>query len=82
MFGGREFQFDIRLRIEALAPYRTGVELAPLISRMNSFPKRSARSAYMCRALVPLTLQDSDLLHEQFGEIVLPYQDAEKTYQA
>ena len=81
VFGGREFHFEIRLRIEALAPYRTGVELAPLVSRMSSFPNRSAWSAYMRRALVPLTPQDSDLLHEQLGEIALPYQDAKQTYQ-
>ncbi len=52
-FGGREFSIGVTLRIELLAPLRDGVELAPLVKRLDAFPSPQSWSARMRRALVP-----------------------------
>src|SRR5215208_2046134 len=47
VFGEREYSIGLPLEIELLAPRGHGVELAPLVSTMSSFPNKSAWSAYM-----------------------------------
>jgi hypothetical protein len=58
-FRGREFPLLVELSVDALAPLGRGIELAPLVARLReSFPKPTAWSATMRRALVPLAVGD------------------------
>jgi hypothetical protein len=43
-FGGREFPIEIPLHIECVAQFGEGVELAPLVRRLKSFPNKRAWS--------------------------------------
>lgn len=61
-FDGREFPIGVSLRIERLAPLRRGVELAPLVARLHTFPDPASWSARMRRALVPLDEHDAELI--------------------
>lgn len=79
-FREREYPIGLRLRIESLAPRDAGVELAPLVSRLESFPKPRAWSARMRRALVPITRKDSSLLRRELSRVAKPYPDAVSTY--
>jgi hypothetical protein len=79
-FGEREYPLEIVLQIEALAPRRAGVELAPLVDRLESIPNRRAWSTYMRRALVPLKRSDGELLARALEPVVRSYRDAAPTY--
>jgi hypothetical protein len=82
VFGEREYNISLPLEIELLAPRGHGVELAPLVSIMSSFPNKSAWSAYMRRALVPLTFKDGKLLARQVRVLARPYPETVQTYVA
>ena len=71
-FGDREFPIEIPLEIERRAPFRGGVELAPLIGQLRTFPTKHAWSAYLRRALVPLDDADAQLLEEALEPISRP----------
>lgn len=79
-FGRREYSIGLRFRIGSLAPIREGVELAPLVNVLATFPEPSSWSARLRRALVPLAEGDGDLLLARLQGIVLPYRAALKTY--
>lgn len=72
-FGDREFPIGVSLTIESLAPFRQGVELAPLVRRLAAFPDAATWSARMRRALVPLTAADTRLLARELSEVTRPY---------
>lgn len=79
-FAGREYEIEIPLRIESLAPRHAGVDLANLIGRLDSFPNRRAWPAYLRRALVPLTPADAKLLASELESLALPYSQAKSSY--
>jgi hypothetical protein len=79
-FGGRAFPIDVRLAIESLAERGGGVELAPLVPRMTSFPNRNAWSVYMRRALVPLTPEDAVLVRRELEGSAGAYDTARDSY--
>jgi hypothetical protein len=81
-FGGREFSIGVTLRIELLAPLRDGVELAPLVKRLDAFPSPQSWSARMRRALVPLTSHDAALLGREVSKVARPYPSDLETYAA
>jgi hypothetical protein len=81
-FGDREFPVGVELRIELLAPQRQGVELAPLVERLEAFPDPRTWSARMRRALVPISARDAKLLERELRQVALPYPKALESYAA
>ena len=81
-FAEREFTVGVPFRIERLAAQRQGVELAPLVKDLASFPNPRAWSVKLRRALVPLTETDGQLLLRKIDEVARPYPDAVASYAA
>jgi hypothetical protein len=79
-FGEREYPVEVHLSIESLAPRGSGVELAPLVDRLESFPNRRAWSAYLRRALVPLAREDGKLLAKLIRGVARPYEESAASY--
>jgi hypothetical protein len=79
-FGDRQFPIGVTLVIESLAPLREGVELAPLIERLDAFPDSQSWSARMRRALVPLPPRDAALLERKLRRVARPYPKELETY--
>jgi hypothetical protein len=79
-FGGQEFPIEIPLRIECVAQVGEGVELAPLVKRLKSFPNKRAWSVYLRRALVPLADTDAALLQDALEPMCHTYGDAAPSY--
>jgi hypothetical protein len=61
-FGGRAFTVGCTLDIEALAPARTGVDLAEVVPSLHAFRVTTRWSVYLRRPLVPLDDHDAKLL--------------------
>jgi hypothetical protein len=59
---GRGFSTACALSVRALCPRGSGVELSPLVDRLDAFPQKHAWSAAMRRTLVPLPPRDTELL--------------------
>lgn len=70
VLAGREFTTGCRIALDALAPFGSGVELAPLVPRLATFPAPSTWSASMRRPLVPLV--DADAAH--LVHLLAPYE--------
>ena len=80
-FGGREYPYVVELEIESLAPLREGLELAPLVSRLDrTFPDPATWSVRMRRALVPLDANDANEIERELKPVAEPYQRALQTY--
>lgn len=80
-FGDVEYPIMVKLWIGALAPFRGGVELAPLVSRLAStFPDPASWSARMRRALVPLAESDADVLVSLLEPVTRPYAEVAVEY--
>jgi hypothetical protein len=62
---GKQFLYECAIEIVALAPFRTGVELQPLVPRLEAFPDPATWSARMRRALLPLSPADGRLLRAE-----------------
>jgi hypothetical protein len=79
-FGGRAFPIEIKLRIDCLAELGRGVELAPLVERLTSFPNKKAWAVYLRRALVPLAEDDAALLETALDSVCGTYSKAALSY--
>jgi hypothetical protein len=79
-FGGRDYEIDLPMKIERLAAEREGLELAPLVEEMGTFPSRVAWSYVLRRALVPLAEGDGDLLAAKLEPMAPRYPRALPTY--
>jgi hypothetical protein len=79
-FGDREYALRLDLEIEFLAPPRGGVELAPLVPELESFPNKLAWSATMRRSLVPLTARDAKRLERKLRPLAAPYAEVAAAY--
>jgi hypothetical protein len=79
---GREFAIGCELSLESLAPFRDGTELAPLISRLSSFPNKVAWPAQLRRPLLTLTAEDASLLRREIGNLAGPVVDGLAGYLA
>jgi hypothetical protein len=64
-FGGRTFSRGCDLLVESLAPWGEGVELQPLVERLDSFPVPKAWSIRLRRPLLRLPAQDAVLLRSR-----------------
>lgn len=66
---GRSFPRGCDLEIGPLAPYLTGVELAPLVEAFEAFGGRTAWGMLLRRPLVRLTTPDARLLMGQLQRV-------------
>lgn len=80
-FRERSYPIGIDVSIESLAKRGEGVELAPLVPSLESFPDPSSWSARMRRALVPITDADAERLSVVLEEDTLPYDAAAPSYE-
>ena len=81
-FGDREYTIGVPFSIERLAPLRQGVELAPLVPALASFPNARAWSGRMRRALVPLTPDDAKLIVRELERLAALYPEQLAGYAA
>jgi hypothetical protein len=79
-FGGRDYPLDLSMKIERLAPIREGVELAPLVNSMATFPDSGSWSVVLRRALVTLADGDGELLAAKLARVAPRYPKARATY--
>lgn len=59
---GRTFDRGCDLSLEKLVPFRTGVEIPPLVPRLDAFPNKEAWFWMLRRPLLRLSAQDAGLL--------------------
>ena len=79
-FGDHTYPFVCELTVDRLAPRPSGVELQPLVERLDAFPDPASWSARMRRALVPLPERDVALLRERLAPLLAPRVEALPTY--
>jgi hypothetical protein len=79
-FGSRIYPIGIGLVIDALAPLGRGIELAPLVPSLESFPDPRSWSARMRRPLVPLAEADAKRLSALLKKVEVPYAQAADSY--
>jgi len=75
-FRDREYPIGVPLSIESLAPRQAGVELAPLISRLETFPEGRGWSARIRRAVVSITDRGATLLTRELARVAESYSNA------
>ncbi|MCO1595682.1 hypothetical protein M8C17_10950 [Micromonospora sp. RHAY321] len=78
----RAFHSACELHIEGLVPYPGGLELQPLVRRLDAFPKPHAWNIYLRRPLVRLSDADCTILDRGLGQMLAPPHRALPTYQS
>jgi hypothetical protein len=78
--GGRAFTRDCKLEFLSLAPFREGLEFAPLVAELEAFPNPSGYSAQLRRPLVPLSDADARLIRSRLRRYVGRPEDAKGSY--
>ncbi|MFC5747974.1 hypothetical protein [Actinomadura rugatobispora] len=68
-FGEREFPRGCDLEVEALAPWGSGVELRPLVERLEAFPDTKSWSVRLRRPLLHLPQGDAELIGDALGPL-------------
>ena len=69
--GERDYTHACAIRLVSLAPYREGVELAPLIPHLEVFATKGAGwSALLRRPLLALPATDAELLTEKLAAVL------------
>lgn len=71
-FGDRTYPRGCGLRVESLARWGTGVELRPLVERLEVFPDARSWSVHLRRALLRLPPADADLLKDRLRPLAGP----------
>lgn len=79
---GRTFTVACLLRIRELAELGDGVELAPLISRLRTFPAPGSWSARMRQPLLRLADEDAAVIAEPLARVIQPRQSVLGEYLA
>lgn len=69
---GREFNVACDFELKGLAPYLTGVELAPLVNMLEVFPNKRAWPIAMRRTLVRLPPADAQFLQPPLRRCLMP----------
>jgi hypothetical protein len=82
VFSGRRFPVGCPIRLESLVPLGHGVELAPLVPRLDAFPNSATWSVRMRRTLVGLSARDITLLLDELRSRLAPGLDAQAAYLA
>jgi len=65
----RTFDRGFDLMIEQVVPFRTGVELQPLVSNLDAFPNKRAWSGWLRRPLLRLSEKDALLLNRHLQSL-------------
>jgi hypothetical protein len=76
----RTFNRTCDLTIKALAPVLSGVELAPLVDRLQAFPNKQAWSTWLRRPLLELTPADAEFLRPLLAAATTRPEDALQGY--
>lgn len=66
---GREFTSGCELEVQTLTPYLSGVELAPLVDRLEAFPSMTAWNSMLRRPLLELSIGDSAMLRRGLADM-------------
>ena len=77
---GRSFPSGCDIDLVSLAPYLTGVELVPLVPRLDAFEGASAWGMRLRKPLVPISHKDADLLTKQLRPLVTDLSSAVGSY--
>jgi hypothetical protein len=77
---GRTFYSGCALCIDGVVPYPRGLEVQPLVNRLEAFPKPHAWSIYLRRALLCLPDGDRALLELELRPLLVPRKRALATY--
>lgn len=78
----REFTRGCDLRIDALARYLDGVELAPLVPRLDAFPDPRTWSIRLRRPLLELSGADAELLRTELAGVAADPRETAPEYLA
>lgn len=76
----REFTRECGLLIKVLAPYREGVELAPLVDKLDAFSGASSWGMRLRRPLVSISAADASLLERRLESVCLDPESSQQTY--
>ncbi|MER5531177.1 hypothetical protein ABT075_42475 [Streptomyces sp. NPDC002677] len=79
---GREFTSGCELEVQTLTPYLIGVELAPLVDRLEAFPNVTGWSSRLRRPLLELSNGDSAVLRERLADMERPADELVRDYLA
>lgn len=77
----RVFTVGCTLDIKALAPARTGLDLAEMVSSLHAFRVTTRWSVYLRRPLVPLDNHDAELLSSRLKPLTRPPAEVLSEYQ-
>jgi hypothetical protein len=77
---GRAFHSGCDLHIEGVVPYPGGLELQPLVERLDAFPKRHAWSIYLRRPLLRLSDPDCRIIERGLRPLLKTREEALGTY--
>ncbi|WP_329486638.1 hypothetical protein OG618_08210 [Kitasatospora sp. NBC_01246] len=80
VFGERSFTEGCDLRIHGLAPFREGLVLRDLVTRLEAFPDPRSWSARMRRPSLALSTADADLLRRRLEPGLKPYVETVAAY--
>ena len=81
VFRGAAFTVGCTLDIEALAPARTGLDLAEVVSSLHAFRVTARWSVYLRRPLVPLDDHDAKLLSSRLKPLTMRPAEVLSEYQ-
>jgi hypothetical protein len=62
VIAGRDFTRGCDITVTALAPYLMGLDLAPLVPRLDAFPNKNTWSIHLRRPLLEISASDATLL--------------------
>ena len=79
-FGGRTFPMGCDLRIDSLAPFGLGVDLATLVQRLNVFVVKESWSVYLRRPTLPLDDGDAKVVRGKLKKVATTPSDAIEGY--
>lgn len=79
---GMSFVSGCALRIDGLAPYPGGLELAPLVPSLDAFPNPTAWSIYLRRPLLQLSAKDAERLGQGLDPMLVSRTRALPSYEA
>ncbi|MBB0243279.1 hypothetical protein FNQ90_03925 [Streptomyces alkaliphilus] len=77
---GRAFTSGCDIDVRTLVPYRTGVELAPLVGQLAAFPRKTAWSTRLRRPLLELPSSDAMLVRDQLAGQEVPAAEQLSSY--
>jgi hypothetical protein len=80
VFGDRSFSEGCRFEVSGLAPFRDGLVLRDLVSRLSVFPDPATWSVRMRRASLELPPGDADLIRGELEPLLRPYGEVADAY--